>query len=292
MKLRHVALAIFISMIWGGNFVAAKSAVAYFPTFFFMTMRLVIVSAVLLPFIKRPQLPFRKLLKISTTLTVLHFGFMFSSLEHGLDSTVAVIVDQLRVPFAVTLSYFLFGDKMEKHGIFGIVIALLGTFVIVGTPNIMGNYAAFWMLVAASAAWAYYNTQVKNLEDLDVLSFIGWVSILGVPQLFIISSILEGDQLHLLTQLPPPSVIGSLIYVSIGATILAHGCWYYLLRTYSVNLVVPYSLLVPVFGMSAGVMLLNEALTWQVIVGGILTIIGVAVVVMKRPKAARGGDTT
>jgi O-acetylserine/cysteine efflux transporter len=289
MKLPHVFLAIAVSLIWGINFVAAKAAVGYFPSFFFLAVRLTIVSVLLLPFIKKPEIPFRTLLTISITLTVLHFGFMYVALEHGLDSSVAVVIDQLRVPFAVTLGYFLFGEEVGKRGVMGIVVALLGTFVIVGTPNITHNYSAFWLLVGCSAAWAVYNIQVKSLGQMDPISFIGWVSILGTPQLYLLSFVLEGNKFPLLLS-APPIAIASLLYVAIGATIIAHGCWYYLLRIYPVNKVVPYSLLIPVFGMLSGILMLNEDITWQVIVGGILTIIGVSIVVIRAPKSAKEGD--
>lgn len=289
MKLPHVLIAIAVSLIWGVNFVAAKAAVGYFPSFFFLAVRLTIVSIVLLPFIKKPDIPFSKLLTIAITLTVLHFGFMYIALEKGLDSSVAVVIDQLRVPFAVTLGYFLFGEEVGKKGVFGIVVALLGTFVIVGTPNIAQNHFAFWMLVGCSAAWALYNIQVKSLGKMDPISFIGWVSILGTPQLYLISFLLEGNKFPLLLA-APPMAIASLFYVAIGATIIAHGCWYYLLRIYPVNKVVPYSLLIPVFGMVSGILLLSEEITWQVVVGGVLTIIGVSIVVIGKPKFAKEGE--
>lgn len=292
MKPVHILLAIFISGIWGINFVAAKSAVTYFPSFFFLALRLTIVSIVLLPFIlRKAPISLKQLLKISTTWAVFHFGLMFVALEYGLDSAVAVVVDQMRVPMAVTLGYLLFGETVDKRGISGIAVAILGTFVIVGTPNVSSNYLAFWLLLGGSAAWALYNIQVKNLKNIDVLPFIGWVSLLGVPQLYLISFVMEKDQMHLLMQ-APPMVLASLVYVAIAATIIAHGSWYYLLQHYPVNLVVPYSLLVPVFGMASGVLLLKEDLTWQIIVGGILTIVGVSIVVMRKPKIAKGGDTT
>jgi O-acetylserine/cysteine efflux transporter len=289
MKPAHVALAIAISLIWGINFVAAKAAVGYFPSFLFLAVRLTIVAVILLPFIKKPAIPLLNLIKISVVMMVFHFGFMFAALQHGLDSSVAVVIDQLRVPIAVTLGYFLFGEVLGKKGIFGIVIALLGTFVIVGTPNIAANYQAFWMLVFSSSAWALYNIQVKNLGEVDALSFIGWMSILGAPQLYLISFLIEDNQVELLLNAPKLAII-SLLYVSIAATIIAHGCWYYLLKIYPVNRVVPYSLLTPVFGIISGVAMLGEKMTWQVAVGGLLTIVGVAIVVIKRPKIAKIGD--
>jgi O-acetylserine/cysteine efflux transporter len=69
-----------------------------------------------------------------------------------------------------------------------------------------------------------------------------------------------------------------------ASTIFAHGCWYYLLQYYPVSQIVPFSLLIPVFGMIASIALLEENITMGVIVGGALTVLGVAIVVSKGTK--------
>jgi O-acetylserine/cysteine efflux transporter len=291
MKPIHIALAIVIAIIWGVNFAIAKAAVAYFPTFFLLSARLVIIVIVLAPFLRNRVLPIKNLFKISIVFVVGHFGLMFSSLEHGLDATVGIVVDQMRVPFAVILGYFIFGEVMEKKGIFGIFLAILGTFIIVGTPNIASNYSAFWMLISSSLCWAFYNIQVKNLTHINPLSFIAWVSLLGLPQIFLISVVLEGNNFHLLLHASTEQLL-SLLYIAVGATIIAHGSWYYLLRNYPVNVVVPYSLLIPLFGILSGVVLLGESLTWQLILGGAFTLTGVATIIVKKPKSAEAGDAS
>src|SRR4051812_5935144 len=129
MTLPHIVLAVFITILWGINFVIAKSVLAYLPPFFLLACRLALVSLMLLPFLRKPELPLFSIFKISITLTVVHFGLMFMALGFVLNSSVAVVVDQMRVPFAVTLGYFLFGEAIGKRMAFGIMLALIGTFV-------------------------------------------------------------------------------------------------------------------------------------------------------------------
>jgi O-acetylserine/cysteine efflux transporter len=290
MKPIHIALAISIAVIWGLNFVIAKSVLAYFPTYLMLTIRLAIIVVVLSPFLRKRVLPIKDLFKISVVFVLGHFGLMFLSLEHGLDSTVGIVLDQMRVPFAVVLGYFFFGEIMGKKGIFGIFLAILGTFVIVGTPNVSTNYQAFWMLISSSFCWAVYNVMVKNLDDINPLAFIAWISLLGLPQMFIMSMIVDKEYgLDLLLNAPLKEW-ASVFYIAIAATIVAHGSWYYLLRKYPVNVVAPYSLLIPFFGVASGVLILGEALTWQVLLGGFLTVLGVSIIVIRRPKFAKAGD--
>lgn len=281
MKASHTILAIFICIIWGVNFVVAKAAVTHIPIFFFLGARLALASLIMAPFMHKPDLPFVDIFKISITLTVLHFGFMFGGLSMGIDSSVAVVIDQLRVPFVLILGYFLFGETIGRKGAFGIALALLGTFIITGAPTVSSNYLAMWMMVGGAAAWAFYNIQVKNIKNVKVLSFIGWVSLFGAPQLFIISAIFEHGQLESLQQSPQMAVL-SLLYMAVFVTIVGHGSWFYLLQKHPVNKVVPYSLMIPVFGMIAGTIFLDEILTWQIIVGALFTITGVAAILVTR----------
>jgi O-acetylserine/cysteine efflux transporter len=287
MKPAHIALAIFICIIWGINFVVAKAALVYIPPYFLLACRLVLSSLVLLPFMHKPQLPFIQIFKISVTLTTLHFGLMYMALGYGLDSSVAVIIDQMRVPFAVILGYFILGETIGKRGSFGIMLALIGTFIIAGTPNAINNYYSMWMMIGAAAAWAFYNIQIKNLRNVDMLSFIGWVSLFGTPQLFIISAIFEHGQVDALLA-APKMIYVALFYISIFVTIIGHGSWYYLLQKYPVGKVVPYSLMIPVFGMVAGVIFLKEDLSWHMILGGLFTIMGVATIVTISKEAVVG----
>ncbi len=281
MPFPHILLAIFISIIWGVNFVVAKAAVSHIPTFFFLGVRLALVATILLPFLRKPELPLFQLFKISVTLTVLHFGFMFMGLSMGIDSSVAVVIDQLRVPFVIILGYFLFGETISKKAASGIVLALIGTLIITGAPNVSNNYLAMLMMVGGAAAWSYYNIQVKNLKDVHVLSFIAWVSLFGAPQLFLISGIFETGQFASM-QDAPVMAVASLLYMAVFVTIIGHGSWYYLLQKHPVNQVVPFSLMIPIFGMIAGVVFLKETLTWQLIVGATFTISGVAAIVITK----------
>lgn len=275
----HILLAVFIAMIWGLNFVIAKSVLQYMPPFFLLSCRLALVSLLLLPFMHKPQLPLKDIFKIAMILTLLHFGMMFVALRIGLDSSVAVVIDQMRVPFSVILSYFIFAETIKKRSAYGIMLALIGTFIITGAPNVSNNYLAMWVMLGASASWAYYNIEVKHLKQVDMLPFIGYVSLFSAPILLIISLIFETGQYQSLT-IYPVKTLASLMYIAVFATIIGHGSWYYLLQKYPVNIVVPYSLLTPVFGMIAAVIFLNEIITWQIILGAIFTILGVAVIIV------------
>jgi O-acetylserine/cysteine efflux transporter len=71
-------------------------------------------------------------------------------------------------------------------------------------------------------------------------------------------------------------------------TLLAFGIWAWLLRLYPAALIAPFTLLVPVVGMSCAVWLLGEPMLWWKLVGAALVLSGLAlnVYTYRRPASA------
>ena len=64
---------------------------------------------------------------------------------------------------------------------------------------------------------------------------------------------------------------------------IGQGLWYRLVQRYQTNQVMPFTILVPVMAVVFGILLLGEALTWQLALGGAITICGVAIIVLRGP---------
>ena len=75
----------------------------------------------------------------------------------------------------------------------------------------------------------------------------------------------------------------ALLFQSIIVAIFSYIIWYNLMRRYPVNQVMPFTLLLPMIGVISGHLILNEVVTWQMVLGGIATMAGVAIVVIRRP---------
>jgi O-acetylserine/cysteine efflux transporter len=73
--------------------------------------------------------------------------------------------------------------------------------------------------------------------------------------------------------------------MALAASITAYGIWYYLLGKYEVNRIVPMTLLAPVLAVVFAVLILDETLTVRIVLGGLLTIAGVAMIQFLRPPA-------
>ena len=64
-------------------------------------------------------------------------------------------------------------------------------------------------------------------------------------------------------------------------TITGYGLWYYLVGKHGVGRVVPFTLLVPVVGVLTGVVLLGDHLSPAKVIGGLVTLGGVAIIQLR-----------
>lgn len=285
---RDIALALFVVLLWSLNFVASKIALEHFPVFFLLFLRLLATTVVLIPFFRKVRVSWQFLMLVSFTWATLHVGALFTALDLGLDVSIAIMIDQLRVPFVVILGMFFFKDKIGSRTFSGIIFALIGTAFIAGAPQLSDQYIPLLLMVASSLAWAFYNIELKYIHNVKVLQFLAWISFFGLLQLTPLTFGMEKNHWNILISAKPVHYI-AIFYSGVINTVIGNGIWYNLLKKYPVSYVVPYSLLVPFFGTLGAVLLLGELLTWQTVAGGALTIAGVSIILMRRPKLFLSG---
>ncbi len=278
----HLLLFVGIMLIWGLNLVIAKIGMEQIPPILLMALRFGLVALLLGPFVKRPHGFWRDVVYISVTLGSLHFAMMFTGLD-DLDAAVAAIAIQLQVPFAALLAAFAFGDKLGWRRGLGMAIAFAGVALIAGEPRFHGDYVPLALVVMAAMMWSLANIQIKRMQGIDGMTLNAWVAILATPQLLLASWLLEEGQIWALTH-ADWRAWASVVYQSVFVFVLGYGAWYWLLRQYDVNQAMPFTLLVPLVGVAAGVVLLGENLTLALVIGGFLTVLGVGIILLRRPK--------
>lgn len=290
MKLRHAAIAVLVAVLWGFNFGVAKIGLEQLPPVFMMALRFALVALVLVPFAPLPRGRVRELFALSFSLGAIHFPLMFTGLK-GIDAAAAAIAVQTQVPFSAVIAAIVFKDRLGWRRMLGMVVAFAGVGILAGEPHFAGSFWPLTMIIVASFVWAVANVQMKFLGDLNGFAVSGWMSLFAVPQLAAVSLVLERGQLDALAS-ADWRAYGAVAYTAICVTILGYGLWYRLLHRYPVNQTMPFSLLVPVFGVVSGIVVLGEPLLPSVIVGGLLTIGGVGVIVVRRPKAVQAPQPT
>jgi O-acetylserine/cysteine efflux transporter len=278
----HILVFVLISVIWGFNFAIAKIGLAQLPAISMMAVRWALVGLLLAPFVKPPRGRWRPVLLVSFTLGFLHFAMMFTGLKN-VDAATAAIAIQLQVPFAALLAAIFFNDKLGWRRGLGMAVAFVGVAIIAGEPRLAGNVVPLALVIAAACIWSVANVQIKMVGDIDGMTLNAWVGIFAAPQLALASFLLE-DGHGAAFAAADWWALGSVIYQVVAVVIVGYGGWYWMLRRYDMNQVMPFMLLVPGFGVLSGVLILGEALTPALISGGLLTVLGVAIITFIRPK--------
>lgn len=283
MKPQHLALMQLCQFIWGVNFVAAKIGLAHFEPLFFVALRFSLVALLLLPFVGLPRRKLLQLVPLSLTMGAMHFGLIFTGMQY-IDAATSSIAVQLQVPFAAILAAFFFKETLGWRRILGMTVAFAGVVLIAGEPRYSGdNLWPLLSIIGAAMVWAIANVQVKALGDeFDALQLNGYIAILAAPQLLLVSFLIEGSQWSSVLDVDIAGW-GALLFQSVIVAIFSYLIWYNMMRRYPVNQVMPFTLLLPMIGVISGHLVLDEVVTWQMILGGIATIAGVAIVVIRRP---------
>ncbi|MCE3005306.1 MAG: EamA family transporter [Rickettsiales bacterium] len=286
MPLIAILAATLVSFCWGANFSASKLAVQYLPPYLTIFIRFVGLSLLLLPFIRRYGWPnWKEMGLLSLFYITLHFAMFFAAMRMGLSVSSTIVASQLGVPFSCLLASIFFKDFLGPWRSFGLILAFFGVVVVAGAPDVEEHSLAFLVALIGAFGWAAANIHMKRMRETAVIPMLFWPGLLALPQMLVLSLIFEHDQLALIAAAPLELWL-AIAYSILFSSMIGYGLWTWLLSRYEVTQVVPYSLLIPVFGISSGMILFGETLTPPLILGAVLTVVGVAIITLRRPKLA------
>ena len=276
-------LAICIMLLWGLNFVFFKIINEELPLFTLMAMRFALVALCLVPFFKKPPAPIKDLVLIAFIFSIPHAAANFGGMVVGLDAGMATLVEQTNAPFLLLLNAFIHKEKIGIRSIIGIVLSFIGTYFLMQAPTSLEAPLGFALVLCGAFFWGVYSLLLKRVGQVNPLAMIGWMALFSAPINAVVALLFESNQLDSIAHASATSWM-VLLYMVVGASFGAHALWYYLISKVRVEELAPTTLMVPFFGVMGGVLLLNEPLSFEMVVGGIILIVGVAVVLIRRPK--------
>lgn len=294
MPLYAIAAALFVALCWGGNFSASKFSMQSFPPFMTVGLRFVIVCALLAPFalIKKPWPKFKDMFFLAMTLIVLHFAMIFLAMNMGLSITSVIVATQLGVPFSCVVSSVLFNDHLGPWRAFGLLVAFMGVLMVALTPNASEHWQAFMLATFGAFAWSSANIYMKRMPPTPVVALLFWPGLISLPILGTMTVLFESNHVEVFKHATAISWAG-IMYSTVFSSLIGYGLWNWLISKYPLSQVVPYSLCVPIAGIAGGVLIFGDAFTTQVQIGAALTIVGVGIIAVRRPKLAElGKDVT
>ncbi|MFD3748386.1 EamA family transporter [Nocardia sp. NPDC058633] len=283
MTSRDRLLGLTVVVLWGLNFLAIRIGLDHFPPFFFVALRFAVIAIPVLIFIPRPAVRTRWLLLYGTGFGILQFAFLFTAMRTGMPTGLASLVLQSSAPFTVVLGAVLLRERLRPVQVAGLAVAVLGM-VIIGADR-MANATLLPVLLtlAGGLGWAFGNIGARQAgadsPGYNPLHLTLWMSVVPVLPMLALSMAVEGPGTGLRAigaafsadGLP---ALGALAYIAVLATVCGSGLWTYLMSRYPAGTVAPLSLLVPVVGIAAAWVVLDEQPSVAVLIGGVVVIAG------------------
>jgi drug/metabolite transporter (DMT)-like permease len=279
-----VVLAFFaIYVIWGSTYLFNKIAVTELPPFFLASIRF--ISAGVLIMIIAKCLKF----KIATTkkqfLNTLIAGFLFLVYGNGVfvwalryvDSGFAALLAATQPLFVLFLMRLIDRKSMQKKSIIGVLLGLLGMYLLVSQKNIAtseGSALGIFMIFTCVLSWSYGSVFVSK-ADLPKNFFVST----GYQMLTAGTLLFFGSLLFKETWVSPldwsEDVKLSMAFLIFFGGIVAFTSFNYLLKNVSTEKVATSAYINPIIAMLLGWYVLDERLSLQSIIASAVLLTGV-----------------
>ena len=300
----YTALAVLVTFIWGVNFTFIAWGLESFPPLMLTALRFFFTAVPLVFFLKPPKFN-RTLLIYAIGTFVMQYAFVFTAMHLGASAGLTALLLQIQIFITVLLAYFILGEAVSRMQIIGMLVGVLGLSVI--ALNLGGDMprAGFVCILIAAIGWSFGNIASKQASTqatqqgsdgaiissntgrnkasaLSALTLVVWGGLIACVILTLSSLIFETEAWQLATfteaSLKSWLSLGFIVYVS---TLIGFGLWAHLLSQNTASKVMPFALLVPVFGMTTSVLLTGEVVTWWKMLAMILILSGLVLANIK-----------
>ena len=274
--------------LWAVSFVATKIALGVIPPLTVVSLRLLIASIFFLPLLVFTSRWRRitdgktllKLFGLSLFGAGLHYGFQTVGLQTTNASNASVYV--ATGPITILLLAVLFlGEKLNGQKIIGIVIAIAGVLVVMGSEtfagfSLDGNLIGDILVFASIVMWGCFTVFGKKLTDqLGALTVTATVTLIGATWMAPVGWFEMQRTGFSLTE-TTPTAWGALVYLGAGCNFLAVLLYFTALQRTESQKVGVYLYSIPPMTAVVAAAVLGEPITLGLVVGTVLVIAGVS----------------
>jgi drug/metabolite transporter (DMT)-like permease len=282
MDVKYHLMAVFCILVWGTTFVSTKILLNHglSPTAIFFYRFLL---AYLVIWFISPKRLFAdnwkdELLCVGLGLTggSLYYLTENTALEITLIYNVALLVCTAPLLTALLSHLFVKGERLRKNLIYGSLLALLGTALVIFNGNFIlkTNPLGDFLSLSAALLWAVYTILLKRLDNRYPVVFLTrkvfFYGLLTVLPFAPFSPVVIDT-----TVLFQPAVIGNLLFLGLFASMLCYVLWNHTLKHLGAVRTSNYIYFNPVVTLITSYLVLNEKITVIASLGALLILGGV-----------------
>lgn len=180
MKLEQLkwAFLLALALVWGSSFILIKKGLVGLTALQLGSLRIIFAAffLLLIGFKSVSKIPIHQWKYIALTATLGTFipAFLFAIAQTQIDSSVSAILNSLTPLNTMILGGLVFGLNFKRSQIFGVIIGLLGTVLLIVNGAMhhpeQNYYYAILVIIASICYAANVNLIKKYLSDLSPLS--------------------------------------------------------------------------------------------------------------------------
>ena len=203
------------------------------------------------------------------------------SLQYTAASHVAVFLYTAPIFSAVGLHLLLPGEQLRLLQWLGIAVCFGGIAVGFGAGMSLAEMDSRMLLgdalaVLAGMAWGATTVVVRTSRLSEAPPSLTLFYQLSVAFLLLLAIAFAFGQVRQIRL--TPMAIGSVLFQGVVVSFASYFAWFWLLRRYLASNLAVFSFMTPLFGVTFGVILLNEPLSWNFVAGAVLVLLGITLV--------------
>ncbi len=276
-----------LALAWGTSFLFIKVALRTLEPFTLVSLRLLVglFGLTVVMILSQQALPrnwsiWRHLVLLGIVNTAVPFVLITwaESGQDGVDSAVASVLNSTVPLFSIVIAGSLL--KIEEVTLGRVVGLLVGFFGVVlmlsrGFSGERGSLAANLAVICAAFCYAFSGAYARlRLQAINPVVVATGQVLIADAAVWVMALLLE----DLSQQSLPVATIAALLWLGLLGSCLAYILYFFVLRRWGATRTTLVTYLLPVVGVSVGVVILGEDLDWRLILGALLILSGVALV--------------
>lgn len=280
---RDILIACVMNVMWGLNLIAVKKGVDLISPLTAAALRQAMVLMICFPALKIVPGRMRALIGLGVLSGGIFYIFINLSMAVSTNVSALAIAGQLGVPFSLIAAVIFLKERIHLYRIAGIVLAFGGVVLLVFDPAVVHEHAGIALTAGSCVVWAACSLIQRQLKGVPILTIYAWIGLLGSFTLFPLAWLFEPAGIERLPSVPL-SAFGWVLFSALGSTVIGQGAMSYLLQKHPISSVVPLTLAAPVIAVIVSSLYFGTRLTPLMLAGGVIVMMGVAIVTIRTAK--------
>ena len=281
------AAFLLLALAWGTSFMFIKIAVQTVQPVTLVTLRLLIgwLGLMLVMRWRGASLPrraavWRHLLFVGVVNVAIPFVLIVwsESGDQGLDSGVTSVINSTVPLFSILIAGLILQmETVTGNKVLGLLVGFGGVVLLLsrGFGREWGGLLPYLAVVTAAACYAIGSAYARrHLQGIRPVVLATGQLLVADAAVFLVALLVDDFG----AQSFPPATILALLWLGLMGSCLAYILYFYVLQEWGATRTTLVTYLIPVVGVTAGVLFLGEALDWRLLAGGALILGGIGAV--------------